>query len=149
MAALRMYLALAVLALCADFGRGAPPEVAFADLWQTIQAHKHLQEDDELAALNLGLKVRGRVATLWGPVPSIELSVRAERRLRTMIQLIDVRNELIVMPDDLREWIVPAAPRPLFLPEKNPPPLREASRPLVRPVDRDHVVAWDAASAKP
>ena len=125
MAALRMILAVLVLTGCAVAGRTAPPEVAFADLWLTIQAHKHLQEDEVLAPHNLGLKVRGRVATLWGPAPSLELSVRAERRLRTMIQLIDVRNELIVMPDDPREWMTPATRRPLFLPEKSPPPLRE------------------------
>lgn len=149
MAALRFYLAVVVLVLCAASGRGAPPEAAFADLWQTIQAHKHLQEDDELAPLNLGLKVRGRVATLWGPVPSIELSVRAERRLRTMIQLIDVRNELIVMPyDDPREIIVPEPPRPLFLPEKNPPPLRSAPRSLVGRLE-GRMVASEWASAKP
>lgn len=147
MVALRLFLAVGVLAACGVGARAAPPEVA--DLWQTIQAHKHLQEDRELAALHLGVQVRGRVATLWGPAPSLEMSVRAERRLRSMIQLIDVRNELIVMPhDDPREIIVPEPPRPLFLPEKNPPPLRSAPRPLVRRFDEGRVVAWHFASAK-
>lgn len=148
MAALRLLLAAALLASCAMVGRTAPPEVAFADLWQTIQAHKFLQEDDELAPLHLGLKVRGRIATLWGPVPSVDLAVRAERRLRRMIQLIDVRNELIVMPDQLHEVIVPETPRPLFLPEKNPPPLRDVPRPIGQALDGDLMVAWVIASVK-
>ncbi len=132
MAALRCLLAILVLAACVAPGRAAPPEAALADLWQTIQAHQYLQEDEVLASLNLGLKVRGRVATLWGPVPSLELALRAERRLRTMIELIDVRNELVVTPDDRWDEIVPEPRRPLFLPQRplpemRPPPRRDGA----------------------
>ena len=158
MASIRRFLALAALAVATNTGQAASPKVTLADVLQTMQACKHLQADELLAPLNIGVKVRGRVAVLWGPVPTPELALRAEQRLRQMIELIDVRNELMVMPEDLRDVPVPVAP-PLFLPEKTPPPLPDApQRFLRRDLDRaaadlvlvvwNFVQAWDAASAK-
>src|SRR5258705_339165 len=87
--------------------RAAPPDRDLADFLQTVQACKRFQEDELLAPLNIGVKVRRRVAILWGPIPNAELALRAEQQLRTMIELIDVRNDLIVMPEDLRDVPVP------------------------------------------
>jgi hypothetical protein len=137
----------------------APPDRDLTDFLQTVQACKRLQEDELLAPLNVGVKVRRRVAILWGPIPNAELALRAEQQLRTMIELTDVRNDLIVMPEDLRDVPVPAVQPPLFLPEKNPPPMPDASRPLLRElgaarrpgvahVDGNQGFAWDIASAK-
>ena len=160
MAALRWLLTLTALAGVAPTGQAAPPKVTLADVLQTMQACKRLQEDELLAPLNVGVKVRGRIAVLWGPVPTAELALRAEQRLRQMIELIDIRNELIVMPEDLRDVPVPQAPPPLFLPEKSPPPLPDAPRRFLRGdlegAERTELVravweflpAWDAGRAK-
>src|SRR5438552_3749010 len=69
------------------------PLGSMRDFWQTMQARKLLLDDPRLAPLNLGVKVVDGVATLWGPVPNAEHSFRAESCLRTMIELIDVRNQ--------------------------------------------------------
>ena len=153
---------LTVAALAGSNGQiQAPPDRSFTDFLQTVQACQRLQEDELLAPLNVGVKVRHRVAVLWGPIPTAALALRAEQRLRTMIELVDVRNDLIVMPEDLRDVPVPPVQeRPLFVPEKGPPPLLDVPRPLLHlpeaPLPRpgvaqvalDHVVARDSASAK-
>lgn len=132
MASLRIFLMVMALALMPAVVPAAPPDPEFLDLWQTVMACKLLQDDDVLAPLNLGVKVRGRVAVLWGPVPSVAMSLRAEARLRAMIELIDVQNELIVMPEAWSDGPVPASQPPQFLPEKSPPPLPGLPRPLLR-----------------
>lgn len=123
----------------------APPEPELADFWLTVQARQRLQDDGLLAPWNLGVRVRGRVAILWGPAPSVELGLLAEARVRTMIELIDVRNELVVMPEEASQAVAPPVERPLFLPEKGPPPLPEGPRRLLH---RNPGSVWDAASAK-
>ncbi len=84
-----------------------------ADLIFTVKASQRLQQDEVLAPLNVGVRVRNRVAVLWGPVPSVELALRAEAKLRAMIEFVDVRNELIVMGDDWREAGTPRVVPPL------------------------------------
>jgi hypothetical protein len=66
------------------------------DVRQTIQARKLLADDPDLAMWNIGVTVRDRVATLWGPVSSAEVAFRAEICLKTMIELTEVRNELFI-----------------------------------------------------
>jgi len=90
------------------------------DLLHTVAVRRALFEDKDLAPLNLGVKVRNRVATLWGPVPSHELARRAVELLRKLPDLIDVRNELHVEG---------GAERPLFLPEMAPERLRPPAIP--------------------
>ena len=84
-----------------------------SDEFETLQAREVLQGDDGLADLNLGIFVRRHVAVLWGPVPSQELKLRAEVRLRTMLPLADVRNELNVAGGD---YFLPPASPPLSPP---------------------------------
>lgn len=129
---LRSLWTVLAVALVPAVGPAAPPEADFSDVLQTLRANKRLQQDDVLAPLNIGIKVRGRIAVLWGPVPTAELASRAERSLRGMIELIEVRNEMIVIPEDLRDVPIPEAPAPLFLPEKAPPPLPDAPRRFLR-----------------
>lgn len=101
------------------------------DARQTIQARKLLAEDPDLAGWNLGVTVRDRVATLWGPAPSAEVAFRAELALKTMIELSEVRNELF-LSDQLKPMRVPLKidNPPLFLPDRVPPPLPKLPRPL-------------------
>jgi hypothetical protein len=113
-------------------------EAVERDMHHTIAARRLLLLDAELAPLNLGVRVRNRVATLWGPVPTADLGFKAEARLRTLLELIEVRNELIVIGDDPRLRIPGLPPPGAFLP---PPPLPglpnlpayEAPPPLPRP----------------
>jgi BON domain-containing protein len=102
-----------------------PDEAMIHDLWQTVQARKALLDDPQLAALNLGVKVSNGIAVLWGPVPSQILSFRAEQRLRAIVELTEVRNQMVIEPDDA------AAPQgPRYLPDAPvPAPLQPAPEP--------------------
>jgi hypothetical protein len=74
------------------------------------------------------VQVRNGVAILWGPVPTVDLAFRAEARLRALIELIDVHNNLEVNPNPLGPTPIFRGP-PQFLPDRLPPPLPEAPRP--------------------
>lgn len=78
------------------FGQLRVPGDALRDVEQTIQARRVLDSDAELAGENIGVIVRDRVATLWGPAPSAEIAFRAELCLRGMIGLADIHNEIYV-----------------------------------------------------
>jgi hypothetical protein len=114
----RALLAVVLLAgLCSvtNLADAGPPEPAcFRDVRYTMLARKVLLGDRDLAPLNLGVRVHNRVATLWGPVPSLELMEKAVRLLRNVPDILDVRNELHVE--------VPEEPAPQFLPDRLPPP---------------------------
>jgi hypothetical protein len=106
-------------------------EALFRDLGQTIKARLVLQDDPQLGALNLGVKVTNRVAVLWGPVPSQDLSFRAEQRLRGMFELVDVRNDLSIETDaETAPLVNPPLvnPGPRFLPDPSTP-IAEPRRP--------------------
>ena len=108
----------------ADAGTVRTPGDASRDVRQTITARKMLADDPDLAAWNVGVIVRDRVALLWGPVPSAEIAFRAEVRVRSMIELADVKNELFVS-----EFAEPMRPPlkidnpPQYLPDVLPPKL--------------------------
>ena len=117
-------LALGIIPLCVGVSRAETFEEALVrDLWQTVQARKMLLDDPQLGQLNLGVKVSNRMAVLWGPVPSQELSFRAEQKLRGMVELVEVRNALTIEPTS-ETWLpitrlsVPEQPR--YLPEQVP-----------------------------
>lgn len=109
------------------------------DLDQTITCRRLMLEDPILGPLNLGVRVRNRVATLWGPTPSRDVSRRAEQCLRTMIELADVKNELRLAP--YADWgtsnFVPGLPQ--VLPDQAPPMLPDPMRRPMLPgrADRD------------
>src|SRR5205807_15286 len=79
-----------------------PEEALCRDLWHTVQARKLLLGDPLLGPLNVGVKVANRKAVLWGPVPSQQLSSRAEQRLRTMFELTEICNRLTIEPDGVQ-----------------------------------------------
>jgi osmotically-inducible protein OsmY len=98
--------------------RTAPPTEAEQDFYLTVRARMALSADPQLAGCNLSVRVKNRVAILWGPTPSAEVAERAVRILGNMIDFIDVRNELQVVPRE-----EPRAPaRPQFVPDVMPPP---------------------------
>lgn len=106
-------------------------ETTMDDLEQTIECRRLLLDDPVLGPLNLGVRVKNRVATLWGPVPSRAVARRAEQCLRTMIELVEVKNQMHVAPD--ADWGVPNNPPnlPNVLPDRLPPPLPAPMRPLL------------------
>jgi osmotically-inducible protein OsmY len=104
---------------------------AARDLRQTMEARKLLADEPELEAFNIGVTVHNRVATLWGPVPSIDVAFRAELALRTMFELTAVRNELFVseLVQPMRKPLRIDNP-PRSLPEMAPPKLPVLPRSL-------------------
>jgi osmotically-inducible protein OsmY len=102
------------------------------DVRQTMQARKLLLADPELARINIGVIVRNRVAVLWGPVPSAEVAFKAELCVRTMIELVEIRNELFVseLLEPIRTPLKIDIP-PLFLPDHTPPKLPVEPRPIL------------------
>jgi hypothetical protein len=104
------HLFVAIAALAGASARADEPWVD--DVIQTIRIRQLLHEDEELRGLNLGVSVQNRVATLWGPVPKMDLGLRAESCLRGIPELRNVKNELYVQETLLR--FAPAAgPRPV------------------------------------
>ena len=102
------------------------------DARHTMQARKLLFNDAELASVNIGVIVTDRVALLWGPVPTAEVAFQAELCLRGMIELVEIRNELVV-----NDLLQPARTplkidiAPQFLPERLPPKLPPLPRPIL------------------
>ena len=103
-------------------GQNRIDDNALRDVRQTIQARKRLADVPELAELNIGVIVVNRVAVLWGPVPSAAEAFRAEVCLRTMIELADVRSELLVSePLDLIRRPLKINRPPQLVPDRLPP----------------------------
>ena len=114
----------------------AASEQASRDLGLTMHARRLLLRDRALGPLNLGVQVRGRVATLWGPVPSAELALKAEACVRSMFEIAEVHNELFVTGDESvadrsRPAYLPPEPRP-ELPVIVPPRLPGVPEPVVQ-----------------
>ena len=85
------------------------------DLEVQVRARRLLQEDRELAPLNLGVSVRNGEAVVWGPVPSPEVRAKALKKVADARGVFSVRGEMYLAPDagqlppgDLR--LLPDAP---------------------------------------
>jgi BON domain len=91
-----------------------------SDTVLAIQIRKALQEDRTLSSLNIGVRVRQGVVTLWGTVPSTEVAREVEKRARGVRGLRELRSELTIV-----------AP-----PEDEPPPLPGFSPTIVVPAIR-------------
>ncbi len=105
-------------------GQGRPKGDLSRDVRQTMQARKLLANDPELSAWNIGVVVTDRVAVLWGPAPSADIALRAEMCLKAMLDLVEVRNEMIILESiepASRPSAVDAVPR--VVPELLPPRL--------------------------
>jgi hypothetical protein len=115
-------LVLICLGMVAD---GQAADDSDHDIRQTARARQALMRDPALAPLNLGIRVRNRVATLWGPVPTAELGFRAERILRSLFEIAEVHNDLEVSGHAATPVVEPvvAPAAPSFLPAQLPPAL--------------------------
>lgn len=123
-----------VLVLLPDSGleaRDPSFEQTLRDMRLTIRARKMLLEDPHLGSLNLGVRVEQRIAVLWGPVPSVEIGWQAEERLRTMIELAEIRNEMLVLPEEGSPLPPQRLDGPGVLPELLPPVLPGRPAPLI------------------
>jgi hypothetical protein len=60
----------------------------------TVLARRAFQHDRVLGPLNLSVKVRDGVATVWGPVPSAEVGRQAVARLEAINGIYEVRSDL-------------------------------------------------------
>jgi hypothetical protein len=159
-------LALVLLAVPA-LGFSEPPpvwspvqptetDILLRDLELTLRARKTLLQDPILAPLAIGVSVHDRVAVLWGKVPSVELAHQAQSRLRQVLGLTDVRDDLCVCPPagaDAGRPLPPVAQRAPLAEPAIPQPPRILGALVHRPGDeliapgRD--VLWRPGEGKP
>jgi len=92
---------------------GKPSGTSMRSVRLELHARKSLLDDDQLAGLNLGVRVREGVATLWGSVPSKVLAEQAVKKVGAVQGILDVRSEL---------QVVKAPPPPITLPLDNDGP---------------------------
>jgi hypothetical protein len=97
------------------------------DTYLMLQARRALLLDPDLAPLNLGVSVRGGVATLWGTAPSADLAREAAAVLRQLPDLAEVRNDLEV-DSFLTVDMEPPPPPPLRRPHSQPEALAATDR---------------------
>ncbi len=108
-----------------------PPASALGlirDLRLTVLARRAFQNDRELAPLNLGVRVRDGVATVWGPVPSADTARLVIARLEAITGIDEVRSELQVRRPDRPP--VPELGIPIRVPTRV-----EAAKPVERTVE--------------
>ena len=127
---LQSVVALAVLSR--TVGSADAEEPWIDDILQTIRVRQILHDDEELRGLLIGVTVRDRVATLWGPVTKLDLGLRAESCLRGISEIRDVRNELVVLEPPLRFSAAPSRPIP-GLPIESTPRMPPAIPPTLGP----------------
>jgi osmotically-inducible protein OsmY len=102
----------ASVALAGD-GWNAPAQTDLQDCVLSLSVRQALQQDEGLGIYNLGVSVRSGVATLWGTVPSMELSQRAQDLVQGVAGVTRVRNELrIDAVEPLRADTPPWLPSP-------------------------------------
>ncbi len=131
-----------VLACLALLWGSAAHADQLADLLLTLRIRQVLQQDPVLAPAEVGVTVRHRIVRLWGPIPSRELSVRAETRVRSLAEVDGIRNDLQVLPEDLFQPppivplapVLPAPPAPARPPLPfRPAPTESAAKPALVP----------------
>jgi BON domain len=66
------------------------------DLALTLRARRLLIEDPALARYEISVRIEDRVAELTGPVPSMDVALRAENDLRGLLGLASIRNQLTI-----------------------------------------------------
>src|SRR5947209_6585754 len=79
-------------------GAPAKADASFDELKLEAAARKALLQDKRLGGLNVGVTVRDRVATLWGPLPSAEAVNEALERLKQVPGIVKVVDTTKVSP---------------------------------------------------
>jgi osmotically-inducible protein OsmY len=121
----RLFVVLA-LALLTFAVQARADDVTARDLDHEMLAWQALQSDPKLGPLNLCVKVRDRVATLWGPVPTRDLAERAVNTLRKLPEIASVRNQMMLQFAE--DTVYP--PMQLMPPRPGPAPLTDSSEKL-------------------
>jgi osmotically-inducible protein OsmY len=88
------------IAVATVAGRAEAQDASARDLSRELQVLHALHNDPKLAPLNLGVKVRDRVAILWGPVPTRELAERAIFVVKKLPEIGEVQNQMMVQYRD-------------------------------------------------
>lgn len=102
---LPLSIALMLLVLSPAAAEPIPPDTLLA-----VQVRRAFQDDQPLSSLNIGVRVRQRIVTLWGSVPSAALARKVEQRARNVPGVREVRSELSVMPPLGEEGPAPVGP---------------------------------------
>lgn len=76
------------------------PDQTPRDFVLTSAARRAIQKDERLGALNLGISVNNRVATVWGNVPTAETNTRLDETLKKISGIAAVMSECRLVPDD-------------------------------------------------
>ena len=103
--------------LAAALARGLPPPPTAShdqarDLQVMVHVRRALKEDPALAELNIGVRVRDGVATLWGPVPSEDVIPKARKVLESVRGVLGVASDLYVrVPEKVDDGLlIPLTP---------------------------------------
>ena len=91
---------LALVVLCSAAIRLSAREFDPRDLQHEILVREALAKDPRLQPLNLIVRVKDRVATLSGPVPSRELAQRAMETAKKLTELREVQDKMLVQFED-------------------------------------------------
>lgn len=76
------------------------PQQTPRDWLLTNSARRAIQKDEQLAALNIGVSVNNKVATIWGTIPSLDAAKRAEEVLKKVSGIAAVMNDCRIVPND-------------------------------------------------
>ncbi len=125
--AARIWLSALLLA-AASVGSLAADDFNPRDLRHEIMVRDVLSADPRLDPLNIIVRVKDRVATLSGEVPSLELARRAVEKARTVREVKEVRSQLRIGSDDVGFRMptvvaMPKAPPSGLSPSHSPSPL--------------------------
>jgi hypothetical protein len=150
-ASLALLLALAPLSLRAGDPRPAGADFPGPDTQLTFKARSALRDADGLTFLNLGVRIRHGVATLWGSAPSAELAQRAVETVRQVPGVTSVRSEIaVVPPDGFGPEVLPSIS---LAPESEPAPIASTNPPpagalVTRPGEHGPVPGQPALSGQ-
>jgi osmotically-inducible protein OsmY len=117
---------VAVLTLGANSLAADPSDGAYRDLQLMVHARKALREQDSLARLTIGIRVRDGIATVWGSVPAADLIPKAVKQVESVQGILGVRSELIVSApekDPLDLFIQHQPTQPMQSESASPDPL--------------------------
>jgi hypothetical protein len=133
----------------ADPAQGTASREAARDLLVMVHARRALRDDAALGSLNIGLRVRDGVATLWGPVPSADVIPKALKTLNSVQGVLGARSELYVaVPPRIEDSLLlpPPPAEPLATESASPDPVSGLMRTLTARTEKG--VPSSSAEAK-
>jgi hypothetical protein len=142
----------ALLVTAAEPPAGTPPAAASRDAYRDLQLSVHsrraLCDDATLAELNIGVRVRDGVATLWGPVPSADVIPKAVKLVEAVQGVFKVRTELyVVVPEKKVDTLLQDLEKPMLSESASPNPVSGSIGPLTGR-DEKSSIAYPAAGPR-